>query len=86
MQQNDAAAMPAVFTEDAVQVAPEGLFSGRQAIEKRYGNVFQRLHLTNDMNPPRVSMPWRASRLRCSGGPLGCKYIPTGRSGPLCWE
>jgi hypothetical protein len=30
---NDAAAVAAVFTEDAVQVAPEGLFSGRQAIE-----------------------------------------------------
>jgi uncharacterized protein (TIGR02246 family) len=44
---NDAAAVAAVFTEDAVQVAPEGLFSGRLAIEKRYADVFQRWHLTN---------------------------------------
>ena len=43
---NDAA-VAAVFTEDAVQVAPEGLFSGRPAIEKRYADVFQRWHLTN---------------------------------------
>jgi ketosteroid isomerase-like protein len=41
---NDAAAMAAIFTEDAVQVAPEGLFSCRQAIEKRYADVFQRTH------------------------------------------
>ena len=41
---NDAAAVAAIFTEDAVQVAPEGLFSGRQAIEKRYADVFQRTH------------------------------------------
>ena len=44
---NDAAALAALFTEDAVYVVPEGLFSGRQAIEKRYADVFQRWHPTN---------------------------------------
>ena len=43
----DAAALAALFTEDAVLVTPEGLFSGRQAIEKRYAGMFKRSHLTD---------------------------------------
>ena len=39
---NDAAALAALFTEDAVLVAPDGMFCGRQAIEKRYADTFQR--------------------------------------------
>ena len=35
-----AAALAALFTEDAVLVTPEGLFSGRQAIEKRYAGMY----------------------------------------------
>jgi uncharacterized protein (TIGR02246 family) len=38
---NDAAAVAALFTEDALLVEPDGLFSGRQAIEKRYADTFQ---------------------------------------------
>src|SRR5260370_39942713 len=45
---NDAAAVGARFTEDAVQVASEGVFFGRQAIEKRYAEqVFQQWHCNN---------------------------------------
>jgi uncharacterized protein (TIGR02246 family) len=45
---SDAAAIAATFTEDAMQVAPEGVFSGRQAIEKRYAeSVFQQWHSSN---------------------------------------
>ena len=33
---NDAAAVAALFTKDALLVEPDGMFSGRQAIEKRY--------------------------------------------------
>ena len=48
----DAAAVAALFTEDAVLVAPDGLFSGRQAIEKRYEETFQQRPLTL-FNDPR---------------------------------
>ena len=44
---NDAAAVAALFTEDALQVTPEGLYSGRQAIEKRCAHVFRQLHGNN---------------------------------------
>ena len=37
---NDAAAVAALFTEDALFVAPDGMFSGRQAIEKKYEGTF----------------------------------------------
>ena len=43
----DAVALAALFTEDAVLVTPEGLFPGRQAIEKRYAGMFKRSHLTD---------------------------------------
>jgi ketosteroid isomerase-like protein len=41
----------ALFTEDGVLVAPDGIFSGRQAIEKRYEDTFQRWPFTlfNDL-------------------------------------
>jgi ketosteroid isomerase-like protein len=47
----DAAAVAALFTEDGVLVAPDGIFSGRQAIEKRFEDTFQRWPFTlfNDL-------------------------------------
>jgi ketosteroid isomerase-like protein len=39
---NDATAVAALFTEDALLVEPGGMFSGRQDIEKRYADTFQR--------------------------------------------
>ena len=39
---NDAAAAAALFTEDGVLVEPDGMASGRPAIEKRYADTFQR--------------------------------------------
>jgi len=39
---NDAAAVAAFFTEDALLVEPDGMFSGRQKIERRYADAFQR--------------------------------------------
>ena len=44
---NDAAALAALFTEEEpTYVSPEGVFGGRQAIEKAFVDVFQR-HPTN---------------------------------------
>ena len=40
-KKNDAAAVAAFFTEDAVLVEPDGVFSGRQDIERRYADTFQ---------------------------------------------
>jgi len=48
----DAAAVAALFTEDAVLVAPDGIFSGRKAIEKRYEDTFQQWPFTV-FNDPR---------------------------------
>jgi uncharacterized protein (TIGR02246 family) len=43
---NDASAIAALFTEDGILVAADGMFSGRQAIEKRYADMFQRWPIT----------------------------------------
>jgi uncharacterized protein (TIGR02246 family) len=44
---NDAAAVAAFYTEDAVYVAQHRTSHGRQAIEKEYANVFQHWHSNN---------------------------------------
>ena len=44
----DAAAVAALYTEDAVQVTHrDGTFHGREAIEKSYAHRFQRWHPSN---------------------------------------
>jgi len=45
-KKNDANAIAALFTEDGILVASDGMFSGRQAIEKRYADNFQRWPIT----------------------------------------
>jgi uncharacterized protein (TIGR02246 family) len=44
---NDAAAVAALFTQDALLVTPDGMFNGRQDIEKRYEDMFQRWPITD---------------------------------------
>jgi uncharacterized protein (TIGR02246 family) len=46
---NDAAAIAALFTRDAVFVTTEGPIIGRQAIEKWYADVFQWWHPKNHL-------------------------------------
>jgi uncharacterized protein (TIGR02246 family) len=45
----DASAMAAFYTEDGVVVTPDGWFSGREAIEKWYAYTFQRWHPSNSI-------------------------------------
>ena len=56
---NDAAAVAAGFTEDAVFVTDTGPVYGREAIEKWYADDFQKWHLSNyiikaDQNSPHI--------------------------------
>ena len=44
---NDADGVAACFTENAILVAPDGMFFGRQAIAKRYADVFQQWRPTS---------------------------------------
>jgi ketosteroid isomerase-like protein len=49
---NDAAAIAALYAEDAVFVSTRGIIHGRQAIEKWYADVFQRWHPKNHIGKP----------------------------------
>jgi ketosteroid isomerase-like protein len=56
---NDAPALGAVYTEDAILVEDTGPIYGREAIEKHYGDVFQKMHFSNhldkaDQNSPHI--------------------------------
>jgi uncharacterized protein (TIGR02246 family) len=44
---NDAAALAALVTEDAAQMSPEGPICGREAIQKKYADLFEQSHPTN---------------------------------------
>jgi len=44
---NDAAALAALCTEDAIQIGPERPICGQRAIEKKYFDLFRESHPTN---------------------------------------
>jgi ketosteroid isomerase-like protein len=54
---NDAAAMGAFFTEDAVLVSDRGPISGREAIEKYYADLFKQFHCSNHIGKPDQYSP-----------------------------
>jgi uncharacterized protein (TIGR02246 family) len=59
MNNNDAAAAAACFTEDAVYVTDRGPVNGREAIEKWYADLFQKVHfsdhiITIDQDAPHI--------------------------------
>src|SRR6202162_5021425 len=53
----DAAAVAALYTEDAVQVTPQGPVFGREAIEKLFTGVFQQGHYSNHLNKDDQGSP-----------------------------
>ena len=46
---NDAGAVAAFFTEDAVFVTDKGPIYGREAIEKHFADLFQNVHFSNNV-------------------------------------
>jgi ketosteroid isomerase-like protein len=54
---NDAAALAALFTEDAVLVTDTGPVYGRQAIEKWYAHAFQQWHYKSHVGKADQSSP-----------------------------
>jgi uncharacterized protein (TIGR02246 family) len=46
---NDAVALAALFTKDAVLLEPSGPIFGREAIEKHYADLFQNVRFSNDV-------------------------------------
>jgi uncharacterized protein (TIGR02246 family) len=47
---NDAAAVAAFFTDDAVQVTPDGPIYGREAIENHFADLFKQIHVSDHLN------------------------------------
>jgi ketosteroid isomerase-like protein len=54
---NDAAALAAFYAEDAVVVTNTGPIYGRDAIQKHYADLFQKLHFSNHIGKPDQYSP-----------------------------
>ena len=55
---NDAAALAAFYTEDAVVVTNQGPIYGREAIEKHYVDLLKRVHFSNHTGKPDQYSPY----------------------------
>ena len=64
LDKNDAAAVAANFTEDAVNVEQDGPTFGREAIEKLWADRFQKVHLTNNV----VTVDEDSPHIMCTDG------------------
>ena len=53
---NDAAALTALYAEDAVIVTDTGPIYGRDAIEKHFADLFKQVHFSNHIAKP-ISIP-----------------------------
>jgi uncharacterized protein (TIGR02246 family) len=53
----DAAALAAQYTEDGVHVTDNGLFYGREAIEKHFADRFQHVHFSNHITKADQHVP-----------------------------
>jgi ketosteroid isomerase-like protein len=84
---NDAAALAALYTADAVEVMDTGPIYGREAIEKHFADVFKQVHVNNhlgkgDQYSPHIIGPgneiwangeWSLTFQGKSGGPIQAK-------------
>src|ERR1700693_573662 len=61
---NDAAALAALFKEDAIFVTDTGPVNGRQAIEKYWGDQFKQFH------PPPLPSPKPCTHIGSKGPPF----------------
>jgi ketosteroid isomerase-like protein len=85
---NDAAALAALYTEDAVEVTDTGPIYGREALEKHFADVFKQFHFSNhidtwDKDSPHIidtagnetwdNGEWSQTILGKTGGPIQLK-------------
>ena len=85
---NDAAAVAAVFTEDAVFVTDTGPVYGRDAVEKYWADLFKQFHVSNHVSKDDQYSPhiigtagnevwrnalWSSTLQGQSGGPIQLK-------------
>jgi ketosteroid isomerase-like protein len=56
--QGDAVALATLYTEDAVEVTDTGLIYGREAIQKHYADVFQKVHFSNHLARTDEKLPY----------------------------
>ena len=61
---NDAAALAALYTEDAVLVPDTGPVYGREAIEKFWAGMFKKFHVINEVD---TSDPYSPHRMGTAG-------------------
>src|ERR1700727_341665 len=53
----DAAALAALYTEDALLLTNTGPIYGREAIEKHFSDLFQKVHFSNHLDERDQSSP-----------------------------
>ena len=86
---NDPAALVAMFTEDSVLVAPEGPIYGREAIAKFWIDLFKQVHFSNKVTKDdQVSPHVIGHQLWCNGEwsqtVIGQNFGPIEQKGHYC--
>src|ERR1700692_3664909 len=67
----DAAALAALYTEDALLLTNTGPIYGREAIEKHFAEVFQKVHYNKNLDTRDQSLEETSGRLACNPATTG---------------